>query len=114
MTSRFLDLLAQLVIRVEIEDIGDEVQRILIILHLGIETSQVEAISEIIFVDLTEVFVSPRGNELLKERKISTTLVHFMRNEKPKMPLGVFQQSSQGCFQTEPGKKRRRCFEEQL
>jgi hypothetical protein len=42
--GRFFYRLAHLVVAVEIEDVGHEVQRILVVLDLGIETRQVEAV----------------------------------------------------------------------
>jgi hypothetical protein len=55
---RLLNLFAQLVIGIKIEDIGDQIEGILIVLHLSVETSQVEAVSEVFLIDLAEVLVT--------------------------------------------------------
>jgi len=33
-------------------------------LHLGVQSSEVESVCKVVFVDLAEVFVSPGRNEL--------------------------------------------------
>jgi hypothetical protein len=67
MTGRFLDLLPQIIIGVEVEDIGHEIERILIVRDLGVQTSQVEAIRQVIFVDLAEILISS-GRDKLERR----------------------------------------------
>ena len=64
MASRFLNLLARIIVAVEIEDVGDEVKRILIVWHFGIQAGEVEAVREIFLVYLTEILVSPGRNKL--------------------------------------------------
>ena len=64
MTSRLLDLLAHLIVAVEIEHIGHKIQSILIVLHLSVEASEIEAVRQVILVDLAEVLVAARGYEL--------------------------------------------------
>lgn len=54
------DLDSHIIIDLHVEDICYEVQGILVVLYLRIETSEVEAVSEIIFVDLAEIFIAPR------------------------------------------------------
>lgn len=58
MAGRLLDSFAHVVFAVEIEDIGDEVKGILVVLNLGVEAGEVEAIGEVFFVDLAEVLVA--------------------------------------------------------
>lgn len=58
MAGRLLDGLSHLVIAVEVEDIGDKVEGILIVLDLGVEARQVEAVGQVVFVDLAEVLVA--------------------------------------------------------
>ena len=58
MSRRFLDLLSHIIVTVEVEDIGDEVKGVLIVLDIRIEPSQIEAVCEIIFVDFAEVFIA--------------------------------------------------------
>ena len=59
-----LNLLAHIIIDLHVEDIGHEIQRILIVLHFRIEARKIEPISQIILVDLAEVLVAPRRDEL--------------------------------------------------
>ena len=58
MPCRFFDLVAHVVVDFHVEDVGHEVQRILVVLHLGVEASQVEAIRQVIFVDFAKVLVA--------------------------------------------------------
>lgn len=62
---RLLDGLSHVIIAVKIEYIGDEVERILIVLDLGVQAGQVEAVREVVLVDLAKVLVASRGNELM-------------------------------------------------
>lgn len=64
MPSRLLDRLAHLIVAVQVEHIRHQVQGILIVLHLRVEARQVEAVGQIVLVDLAEVLVAPRGDEL--------------------------------------------------
>lgn len=64
MPCGLLDLLPHIVIAVQVEDISDKVKSVLIVLDVRIETSKVEAIREIVFVDLAEIFVASRRDEL--------------------------------------------------
>lgn len=58
MSGRFLDLLAHVVFTVQIEDIGDQVEGILVVLYIGIQAREIEAVRQVIFIDLAEVFVA--------------------------------------------------------
>lgn len=64
MARRFLNLLAQVIICIEIENIRHEVQRILIVGYFGVQTGKVEAVGQVFLVDLTEVLISARRNKL--------------------------------------------------
>ena len=64
MSGRLFDGFAHFVIAVEIKDIRNQVKGILIILNLGVETSKVETIRQILLVDLAEVLVAPTRYEL--------------------------------------------------
>lgn len=66
MPRRLLDLLAHLVVAVEVEDVGHEVEGILVVLNLGVQPSKIEAVGQVLFVDLAEVLVPPRRNELAR------------------------------------------------
>lgn len=56
---RLLDRLAHLIVAVEVEYIGHKVERVLVILDLRVEPRQVEAVGQVVLVDLAEVLVSP-------------------------------------------------------
>ena len=58
MACALLDLLTHLIIDVHVEDIGHEIERVLVVLHFGVEPSQIEAVSEVILVNFAEVFIS--------------------------------------------------------
>ena len=58
MPGRFFYRLAHLVVAVEVEHVGDEVERILVVLHLGVETREVEAVRQVLLVDLAKVLVA--------------------------------------------------------
>lgn len=60
MPGRLLDGLSHLIVAVEVEDVGDEVQRILVVLNLRVEACQVESIRQIVLVYFAEVLVTPR------------------------------------------------------
>ena len=64
-TSRLLDLLAHIIIAIEIEDIRDEVQSMLIVLDVRVETGEIEAVGKIILVDFAEVLVATRVGKLI-------------------------------------------------
>jgi hypothetical protein len=57
--GRLLNGLTHLIVALEIEDIGDEIQCVLVILNLGVETRQVEPIGKVVLVDFAEVLVAP-------------------------------------------------------
>lgn len=59
MTSALLDLLSHIVIDLHVEDVCNEVKCILIVLNLGVQTGQVEAIREIVLVNLAKVLIAP-------------------------------------------------------
>jgi hypothetical protein len=58
MPRRLLDLLPHVIVDFHVENIGDQVERILVVLDFRVEAGQVEAIGEIVFVDFTEVFIA--------------------------------------------------------
>lgn len=62
--GRFLYRLAHLVVAVEIEHVGDQVKRILVVLDLGVEARQVEAVRQVLLVDLAKVLVAAGRDEL--------------------------------------------------
>jgi len=64
MARRFLYRLSHVIVAVEIEHVGDQVKGILVVLDLGVEAREVKAIRKIVFVDLAEVLVAARRDEL--------------------------------------------------
>lgn len=62
--GRLLDRLAHFIVAVQVEDIGDEVQGILVVLDLGVEPRQVEAVRQVVFVYFAKVLVAARRYEL--------------------------------------------------
>jgi hypothetical protein len=63
-TCRFLNLFAEVIVGIEVENIGHQVQRILIVGNLGVQASKVEAIGQVFFVDFAKVLVAAGGDEL--------------------------------------------------
>ena len=64
MASRFLDLFTHVIFTVEVEDIGDKVESMLIVVYFRVKACQVEAIGEVFFVYLAEILVSSGGYKL--------------------------------------------------
>lgn len=58
--GRTLNGLAHIIVAVEVEDIRHQIERILVVLDLGVEAGQVEAIRQVVLVDLAKVFVASR------------------------------------------------------
>ena len=58
--SAFLDLFPHVVVDFHVKDICDQVQCVLVVLYFGIEASKVEAVCQVVFVYLAEVFVASR------------------------------------------------------
>jgi hypothetical protein len=77
---RLLNLLAHLVVAVKVEDIGDEVERVLVVLDFGVEACEVEAVGEVLFVDFAEVFVASGGDELRPKSAWYSSLVPPNKN----------------------------------
>jgi hypothetical protein len=58
MAGRLFDRFTHIIFAVEVEDVGDKVESILIILNLGVEASKIETVCQVLLVDFAEVFVS--------------------------------------------------------
>lgn len=58
MPGRFLYLFAHVVVDLHIEDIGYKIQCILIILNFRIKAGQIEAVGQVIFINLAKIFVA--------------------------------------------------------
>jgi hypothetical protein len=65
--GRFLDRLSHLIVAVKVEDVGDQVQRVLVVLDLSVEAGEVEPVGQVVLIDLAEVLVSTRRNKLAPE-----------------------------------------------
>lgn len=76
MARRLLDLLPHVVVAVEVEDIGDKIERILVVLDFGVQAREIEAVGQVLFVDLAEVLVAPRGYKLQCISRMSATPGH--------------------------------------
>jgi hypothetical protein len=80
MPGRLLNLLSEVIVRIQIENVCHQVQRILIILDLRIQTSQVESVRKIFLVNLAEIFVSSRRYKL-KTKKDALARLLFTRGK---------------------------------
>jgi hypothetical protein len=61
------DLLAHVIVDFHVEDVGDKVEGVLVVLHFCVEAGQVEAVGEVVLVDLAEVFIAACCYELGNE-----------------------------------------------
>lgn len=59
-SSRLLNCLPHVIVAVKIEDVGDQVESILVVLNVGIEACQVESVGKVVFVDLAKVLIASR------------------------------------------------------
>jgi len=66
--GRLFYRLAHLVVAVEIEDVGHQVQRILVVLHLRVEAGEVEPVGQVVLVDFAKVLIAARRYELAKAK----------------------------------------------
>lgn len=64
MTSRLLDLLSQIIVGIKIENVGYEIQSILVVRDLGVQAREVESIGQVVLINFAEVFISPRRDKL--------------------------------------------------
>lgn len=58
MPRTLLNLLPHVVIHLHVKHIGDKVQRILVILDFSIQACQIEAVCQVVLIDLAEVLVA--------------------------------------------------------
>jgi hypothetical protein len=59
-----LDLLPHVVVDFHVEDVGHQIEGILVVLHFCVQSSQVEAICEVVLIDFAEVFIAACCYEL--------------------------------------------------
>lgn len=64
MASRLLDLLAEIVIGVEVKNICYQIEGILVVRDFRVQTCQIEPVCQVILIDFTEVLISARRDEL--------------------------------------------------
>lgn len=64
MPGRLFYRLAHLVVAVEVEHVRNEVERILVVLDLGVEAREVEAVRQVLLVDFAKVLVAAGRDEL--------------------------------------------------
>jgi hypothetical protein len=57
MPRRLFYLLPHIIVAVEVEDIRYQVEGVLVVLDFGVEAREVEAVGEVLFVNLAKVFV---------------------------------------------------------
>jgi len=55
---RLLNLLPHFIVTVQVEHISDQVECVLIVLNISIESRQVESVRQIILVNFTEVLIA--------------------------------------------------------
>jgi hypothetical protein len=60
MTSRLLDLLSEIIVGIKVENVGYEVQSILVVRNLGVQAREVESVGQVVLINFAEVFISPR------------------------------------------------------
>jgi hypothetical protein len=58
-SRRLLYLFPHIIVAVEVEDVGYEVERILVVLDFSVEAREVETVGEVFFVDFAEILVPP-------------------------------------------------------
>lgn len=61
---RLFNRLAHVIVTIEIEHIRHEIQRVLVVGNIGVDTGQVEAVRKVVLVDFAEILVAPRRDEL--------------------------------------------------
>jgi len=64
MPGGLLDRLPHVIFAVEVENVRDQVERVLVIMHFGVEASQIKAVRDVLFVDFAKVFIAAGGDEL--------------------------------------------------
>lgn len=64
MACRLFYRLSHVIFTVELENVGDQIQSMLIVVNLSLQTSEIEAICEVFLVNLAKILVASRRNEL--------------------------------------------------
>lgn len=84
MPCRFLNLFSHIIVTVQVKNIGDEIKSVLVILDICIKPSKVESVCEVVFVDLAEVFIASRRDELRTDLSASVRLYRYSINMRAK------------------------------
>jgi hypothetical protein len=58
MPRRLLNRFPHVVVAVKVKDIGDQVERVLVVLDLGVQAREVEPVGQVFLVDFAEVLVA--------------------------------------------------------
>jgi hypothetical protein len=58
MSGALLYLLTHFIVHFHVEDICYKVESVLVVLHFRVESSQIESVRKVVFVDFAEVFVA--------------------------------------------------------
>jgi hypothetical protein len=61
-------LLPQIIVGIKVENVGHQVQSILVVGNLSVQAREVESVCQVILIDFAEVFISPRRDKLNDKR----------------------------------------------
>lgn len=64
MPCRLLYLFAHLIVAVEIEHVGDEVQGVLVVCDISVQAGEIEAVGEVIFINFAKILIAAGGDKL--------------------------------------------------
>lgn len=64
MPRRFLNELPHFIVTIQVEYVSDQFKRVLVVIEIGIQSCQIEAVREVIFIDFAKVLVASRRDEL--------------------------------------------------
>ncbi len=71
------DVLSHVILAVEVEDIGHQVQSILVVLNFSVEPGEVESVRQVLLVNLAKVLVAARRDELGNYKYQQAALLGF-------------------------------------
>ena len=54
-----LDGLPHVVVYFHVEDVGHQIEGVLVVLHFGVQAGQVETVRQVVLVDLAEILIAP-------------------------------------------------------
>ncbi len=64
MPCRPLNIFPHVIVTIQVENVGDQFKCVLVVMEIGIESCQIKAVREVVFIDLAKVFVASRRDEL--------------------------------------------------